>query len=149
MTAMRDPSSQPSAGSVELRNRREEIDAIEDLVVDTAESLGYPRSSCFALRLALEEAITNAFRHGHAGLPADTPVKVEYAIHPDRIELSVEDRGPGFCPQAVPDPTLDENLEMPGGRGIVLMRAYMTKVSHNQQGNRVEMILERPADDPG
>jgi len=134
----------PMSGQVSLVNDRDQINAVQDLVVEQAEELGFPNGARFALRLAIEEAIVNAFRHGHRGLPADTPITVEYTISPERINVAIEDRGPGFVPAAVPDPTLDENLENPGGRGLVLMRAYMSRVRHNERGNRVEMELLMP-----
>ena len=115
-------------------------------MVERAEELGYSRGARFALRLAMEEAIVNAFRHGHRALPAETPIEVEYSLDEDRIRVAVHDQGPGFAPAQVPDPTLDENLEMPSGRGLVLMRAYMTRVWHNAAGNRVEMELRRRED---
>ena len=47
--------------------------------------------------------------------------------------------GCGFHPQLVPDCTADENLECPGGRGLALMKAYMTKVEYNDCGNCVTL----------
>ncbi len=134
----------PMSGRVSLANNRDEIAALQDLVVERAMDMGYSKSAVFALRLAIEEALANAFRHGHRDLPPETPVEVEYEFSDERIHVAVEDKGPGFTPSAVPDPTLDENLETPGGRGLVLMRAYMTKIEHNETGNRVEMELRRP-----
>lgn len=134
----------PMSGRVSLINDRDQINALQDLIVEAAEELGYAKGARFALRLAMEEAIANAFRHGHRNLPAETPVEVDYVLDEDRVFVAVEDRGPGFEPESVPDPTLDENLETPGGRGLVLMRAYMTRISHNRSGNRVEMELRRP-----
>ena len=55
--------------------------------------------------------------------------------------------GPGFDPDAIPDPTLDENLEIPSGRGLLLMRAYMRSVEFNAVGNVVQMVYRRPPDD--
>lgn len=136
----------PMSGQVSLVNDRDQINALQDLVVERAEELGFPNGARFALRLAIEEAIVNAFRHGHRDLPSDTPISVEYTLSPERIRVAVEDRGPGFTPAAVPDPTLDENLENPGGRGLVLMRAYMSQVRYNDRGNRVEMELKMPED---
>ena len=52
-------------------------------------------------------------------------------------------RGPGFRPEHVPDCTDPANLECPGGRGIMLMRCYMTRVEYNEAGNVVEMEKER------
>lgn len=132
------------SGRVSLTNDRDQINALQDLIVDAAEELGYAKGARFALRLAVEEAIANAFRHGHRDLPPETPVDIDYRLDNDRVVVAVEDKGPGFEPGAVPDPTLDENLETPGGRGLVLMRAYMSKVAFNETGNRVEMELHRP-----
>mgnify|MGYP001399021404 FL=1 len=38
---------------------------VEDLIVEQAEKLGYSEEDIFALRLSLEEALTNAIRHGN------------------------------------------------------------------------------------
>jgi serine/threonine-protein kinase RsbW len=130
---------------LEIRNDRQAIDRAQSEVLAAAEALGYPKASRFAVRLALEEAISNAFRHGHRGLPEDATVRLEYSADEREIRLSVEDKGPGFRPQDVPDPTLDANLEQLSGRGMVLIRAYMAHVAHNATGNRLEMIYRRPA----
>jgi len=43
----------------------------------------------------------------------------------------------------VPDPTSDENLQRPCGRGIMLMRSYMDKVSYASSGREVRMVKYR------
>jgi serine/threonine-protein kinase RsbW len=58
--------------------------------------------------------------------------------------VEVEDQGPGFNPSDIPDPTAIENLEKPGGRGIMLMRAFMTRVEYVGKGNQV--VLEKHRD---
>jgi serine/threonine-protein kinase RsbW len=135
------------ADSLWIINNREKIDSIQDRVVNAAEVLGYSSSAQFALRLAIEEAIINAFKHGHAGLDPKTPIHVHFEVTSSRIFIAVEDQGSGFTPEDVPDPTLDENLERPSGRGLILMRAYMTRVDYNDRGNRVEMELIKPESD--
>jgi len=129
---------------VELPNDRDAISGMEASVLREAEAAGYPRGSLFALKLGLEEAITNAFKHGHASLPEDVPIRVAFRVTPTQIVVVVEDQGPGFDPTDVPDPTLDENLASPGGRGLMLMRAYMSSITHNERGNRVRMVYENP-----
>ena len=49
---------------------------------------------------------------------------------------------PVFDPGQVKDPTLDENLEIPTGRGLLLMRAYMSSVEYLGKGNRVRMVFK-------
>src|SRR5690606_25393501 len=100
---------------VALHDSREEIERVEQTLLDAVARHGYPEASRFALRLALEEALINAFRHGHRDLPS-TPVEVDWSIDAEACRITVRDRGPGFAPGAVPDPTLDENLDVPSGR---------------------------------
>ncbi len=108
-------------------------------VVGEAESCGYSEEAVFAIKLALEEALTNAIKHGNRQDP-DKMVALEFAVAPDKTEIRVVDQGAGFRPGEVPDPTADENLECPTGRGIMLMRAYMDHVEFNPAGNTVYMI---------
>jgi len=137
---------EPGRVAVELPDDRAQIEALEDQILTEVDRHGYPKSSRFAIKLALEEAITNAFQHGHKTVPAGTPITVGYAVDAHRVSIVIADRGPGFAPGSIPDPTLDENLANPTGRGIMLMRAYMTEVHHNESGNRVELIYRRPED---
>ena len=55
--------------------------------------------------------------------------------------IEIEDEGAGYNPADVPDPTTDENLEKPSGRGLMLMRAFVTSVTVVGRGNLV--ILEK------
>ena len=137
-----DPGEGPRSGCIELHDVREELDQLHEQVISAVESSGFDEASTFAIRLALEEAVANAFRHGNAADPTKM-VKVEFEIDSSRIWLAVEDEGSGFDPNAVPDPTEDENLEIPSGRGIMLMRAYMTNVEIKAPGNRIEMIFSK------
>ncbi len=134
-----------TAGPVEcdVHNDRAEIERVERGMLELVERAGYSKASRFAIRLAFEEAITNAFQHGHRGLDESTPVRVGYEVGPAEVRIWVEDRGPGFDADDVPDPTLDENLTNPSGRGLMLMKSYMTSVRYNQRGNRVEMTYRK------
>lgn len=120
------------------------IDLAERRVIDAVAALGYPKASLFAVRLCLHEAISNAFRHGHRDLPHHTPVTLEFDARPDRVEIRIEDQGPGFDPAAVPDPTLEENLERGSGRGLLLINAYMAVAEYNPSGNALRMVYLRP-----
>jgi serine/threonine-protein kinase RsbW len=92
----------------------------------------------FSIRLALEEALVNAIKHGNQMDPAKK-VKISYRLLADRFEVAISDEGTGFNPNDVPDPTAAENLERPCGRGLMLMRHYMSEVHYNDRGNAVIM----------
>lgn len=116
---------------------------VQEEIVAQAEAHGFCASSCFAIRLALEEALANAFKHG-SQLDPDRTVTVDCSMDGEAIEVSIKDEGPGFDPGVVPDPTEEENLEIPSGRGLILMRSFMTDVAIDPPGNRVRMRYERP-----
>ena len=130
---------------VDLAHDRDAITALIEQILGVAEQNGVGGSAAFAIRLAIEEAITNAFEHGHKGLSDDLTIRVEHRIEPGVFEFAVEDQGPGFQPSALPDPTLLGNLSKPSGRGVMLMKAYMSEVSFNAQGNRVKMRYIAPS----
>jgi serine/threonine-protein kinase RsbW len=104
--------------------------------------LGYSAKDLFAVRLALTEAAANAFRHGNRG-DVSKSVHLSYLVTAAEVLMEVEDQGKGFDPNQVPDPLTEENLVRPGGRGLFLMRAYMSWVSFNPQGNRVTLCRQR------
>lgn len=142
---MSDPHTHISgATSVTLERNREKISNLIDEILLQAKGHDFGDSSLFAIRLAIEEAITNAFEHGHSQLDPSLPILVEYAITETDIQIAIEDQGPGFSPADLPDPTLQENLSKPSGRGVMLMRAYMTDVAFNKKGNRVRLRFQRP-----
>jgi len=98
----------------------------------------FSEDDVFAIKLSLEEALVNAVKHGNKLDPAKV-VKVQYRVNSQRFDVVIEDQGEGFNPAELPDPTADENLEMCSGRGILLMRAYMSSVVYNPQGNKVTL----------
>ncbi len=92
----------------------------------------------FGIRLAVEEALVNAIKHGNQMDPS-RKVRVAFQVSQEKFEVLIADEGTGFDPCDVPDPTAPENLERPCGRGIMLMRHYMTTVAYNERGNMVSM----------
>ncbi len=112
--------------------------AVEAEILSCCEKHHFGEADIFALKLALEEALVNAVKHGNKLDPAKQ-VKVHYRVTDQRVDVAVEDQGPGFNPAELPNPTDDENLERCCGRGILLMRAYMSSVVFNPQGNKVTL----------
>ena len=118
----------------DLAEARRVQDAIEQLLETSAAHT----HDVFSIKLALEEALVNAIKHGNQ-LDRAKKVYISYRLHINRFEVQITDEGPGFDPADVPDPTAIENLERPCGRGLMLMRHYMTVVNYNASGNSVSM----------
>jgi serine/threonine-protein kinase RsbW len=111
---------------------------VQEAIEQQLRSLEYSEKEIFSIRLALEEALVNAIKHGNQ-MDRSKQVRVAYRLEQERFDILIADEGPGFDPQDVPDPTAPENLERPCGRGLMLMRHYMTAVDYNPQGNVVSM----------
>jgi serine/threonine-protein kinase RsbW len=112
-------------------------------VVEAALRAGrYCDHDIFAIKLALEEALVNAIKHGNQ-LDRAKLVRVAFRVTVDRFDIRIADEGPGFDPDEVPDPTAPENLERPCGRGLLLMRHYMTEVTYTDCGRAVCMAKVR------
>jgi serine/threonine-protein kinase RsbW len=119
--------------------------SVQERIIQLLEALRYDERDVFGVRLAIEEALVNAIKHGNQMDPTKT-VRITCQIAPHKIRIEIEDQGPGFQIEEVPDPTADENLERPCGRGIMLMRAFMSSIAYNESGNRV--ILEKHRSQP-
>lgn len=113
----------------------------EEQIMRKLECCRYSPDCIFAIKLAFEEALTNAVKHGNSNDVAKRLV-VRYFVDIARVVLVVRDEGCGFKVSQIPDPTRDENIERPSGRGIMLMHAYMSRVRFNRAGNEVWMLKE-------
>lgn len=111
-------------------------------LMDCVQQHGLNDFQQFAIRLAAEEALVNALKHGNKHDPHKR-VWLSYKVATDAVEISVADEGEGFAPTDVPDPTNGNRLEVPSGRGLLLMRAFMSCVKFNDAGNKVVMKLDR------
>ncbi len=121
-----------------IPNDTAEAREVQERIVSLMEQNAWPMRDCFGVRLALEEALVNAIKHGNRMEP-DKKVYVACELSIDEITVVIEDQGEGFRLTEVPDPTDDDNLEKPGGRGIMLIRSLMNGFSYNDKGNRLTM----------
>ena len=119
--------------------------------------------------IAVEEALLNALFHGNLEVPSELRLNGDalfHALASDRRHQSpykerkihvtaritgseaafvIRDEGPGFRVSNLPDPTELENLGKPSGRGVMLMRTFMSEVTFNELGNQVTLIKRKSA----
>ncbi len=106
------------------------------------------------LKLAVSEACTNAIEAQRESATRDA-VTVRVLEAPERLEIQVCDRGPGFDPDQLPGhpPVTDpERLNFERGLGIPLMRTLVDYLDFESRPGRtvVRMIVfGGPADDHG
>ena len=126
-----------------------ELDAghasIEELM-SALESAGWEGRDVFHIQMAIEEAVVNAIEHGNKR-DATKQVHIVFVVDAESAEMTITDQGDGFDHQNVADPTEEERLDQPRGRGVLLIRELMTQAQYNQKGNSVWMRKERSKDD--
>jgi len=123
---------------IEIKSVPEEHEKVEKEVLAALCDASCDAHEVFSVKLALEEAVMNAIKHGNK-MDGSKTVKVSYLLKNNKIEIVVEDEGEGFDPDKVPDCTRDDRLENPYGRGIFLMHSFMDEVTYNDPGNKVTM----------
>jgi serine/threonine-protein kinase RsbW len=132
------PLGPSSTVDVTIPSDPTEARAIQEQIEKLLHEKNASDKDIFCIRLALEEALVNAIKHGNQ-MDRSKKVQISYRVGADRFECRIADEGPGFDPRDVPDPTDFENLERPCGRGLMLMRHYMSDVAYNERGNAVSM----------
>lgn len=110
--------------------------------VKMLEQHGWEGRDLFHVQLAVEEAIVNAITHGNHESP-DKRVEVELHVNRSSTFMRIRDEGEGFCPNDLPDPTDDEHVDCPHGRGVMLIKEMMDEVTYNDCGNQVIMVKNR------
>lgn len=88
--------------------------------------------------ITLTEAVSNAIIHGNSA-KASKKVFVTTNCSARKICFTVQDEGPGFDPESLPDPTAPENILTPGGRGVFLMKQLSDAVTFSDNGRLVTL----------
>jgi serine/threonine-protein kinase RsbW len=123
---------------LEIPSRLENINQVETLVESLRKRYAIGESKFGNIMLAVVEAVTNAIEHGN-NLDPNKAVSFRAFKCQGSIKFSVRDQGPGFNPDALPDPTSPENREEPDGRGVFLMRNLADDLKFFDNGSRVDM----------
>ncbi|MFB3785127.1 MAG: response regulator [bacterium] len=123
------------------------------------------------IRIALDEALVNAIVHGNLEIPSrtkgssldemmafnqivrersqlspyrDRKVRITRHLTPDYVCFTIEDEGKGFDWKSLPDSLDHVKILANHGRGLFLIRAFMSHVEFNDKGNRIIMVKVRP-----
>ncbi|MFO7829862.1 MAG: ATP-binding protein [Bacteroidales bacterium] len=127
--------------SISIQSRIENINIIEKLIDEISEEVGINSEVYGKMLIATVEAVNNSIVHGNKENESKT-VTVSFNINKDKISIFIQDEGPGFNYQKVPDPTIPENIENIHGRGVYLMRHLADDVVFHGNGNKVEIQFD-------
>ncbi len=115
--------------------------AIEELMTALG-AAGWEGMDVFRIQMAIEEAVVNAIEHGNKR-EVEKKIRLVFQVTPDMATLLIADQGAGFDHKNVADPTTEELLDKPRGRGVMLMRELMNEAIFNEIGNQVTLIKIR------
>ncbi len=92
--------------------------------------------------VAVRESGVNAIKHGNQN-DHTKRVVVEFSATPaDYMAIRVADQGEGFDPDTLADPLAPENLLKASGRGIFLIRSFMSEVTLQRvPGGGMEVLM--------
>jgi serine/threonine-protein kinase RsbW len=102
-------------------SKTENIALVEQLVDSVCSYFNVKEDYYGNILISMTEAVNNAIVHGNK-LDPEKQVKVLFSADDNRLTFVIEDEGPGFDYENLPDPTAPENIEKPNGRGVFLMR---------------------------
>ena len=126
--------------SFELSSDPRQIPKVSEQLVELLLEFSVPSKFLFEIRLAVEEALINAMKHGNE-LDSQSKVLCSIKIDEKKLVITVEDQGEGFDHKGRSyDPEEKENFTKLSGRGVFLIESYMDKAEYNQKGNKLTMI---------
>jgi serine/threonine-protein kinase RsbW len=129
---------------LKLPSRIEAIGEAAAAVMDAARRLGFAEDALFGIELAVREAVTNAVLHGNRQ-DESVPFEVGVAGTDAGMMVTVRDRGAGFDPSRVADPTEGENILKANGRGILFIRTFMDEITweHPEGGGTLVRMTKK------
>ena len=139
------PNNEPQFETHVVKSELRAIEPPKRKILEAVKDHQFGESALFAIQLALEEALTNAVKHGNCCDP-DKSVTVRFVVDDERAVIIVRDEGAGFEPESIPDPTRPDRLPIPNGRGIMLLRAYMDEIEYRDEGRELYMVKRRGTD---
>ncbi len=114
---------------------------IQDFVLSNVSEFLSDKEQKERLALAITEAASNGIIHGNKSNPS-LPIKIKVELEKNYLVIKIYDKGKGFNPEKVPDPTTDENILKENGRGIFIIKNLVDSISYNFTEKGTETTLK-------
>src|SRR5262249_27689209 len=126
------------------KNRLAELERLSRFVDQFGERNGVGAEDLFAIKLALDEVVTNVIRYGHEDA-GEHEIVIRIAREGGDLAVEVDDDGRPFDPLGVAEPDVDKPLEERplGGLGIHLARKMTDRLQYRREGNRNVLTMRR------
>ena len=133
-----------SRATIILQSRLTELERLAAFVDQFGEQHGIGARDLFAIKLALDEVVTNVIRYAHDDA-GDHEIVVRLGREGGEMAAEVEDEGRPFDPLQVGAPDLAAPLEerQVGGLGIHLARQMTDRLEYRRQGDHNVLTMRR------
>ncbi len=129
-------------GELVIPSHQDYLAKVDRFAETHLKKLKLSRSDRDDIAIALSEAVNNAIVHGNRMDP-DKKVIIRLYICSRYLRISVTDEGDGFTPSDIPDPRADENLLKASGRGLLIMRHLMDRVTFKPGKKGLQINLDK------
>ena len=126
--------------SIKIPSKRENVRVAENFIEEAKIKCLIKDDLYGNIMVAVIESVSNAIIHGNKQ-DENKQVDLELCVANKEISVEVTDEGIGYDYKNIPDPTLPENLEKPGGRGVFIMKSLCDKISFNDKGRKIKLIF--------
>jgi serine/threonine-protein kinase RsbW len=136
--------------SIEREARVENVAAFRNFIEEACRAVGADESTCFEMKLVVDEACSNLVMHGYKGREPG-PIGVTFSRDGDEITVTITDRAPPFDPKDAPLPLLNApaSERRPGGLGWHMIREIVDRMHYEanaHDGNRLTLVKKfKPA----
>jgi serine/threonine-protein kinase RsbW len=128
-------------GQIIIPSSLDYLPKVDEYVERKLRKLGVDKDKLADIAISVTEAVTNAVMHGNKN-DLKKKVAINLKVDSSCVEITVEDEGNGFDPEAVQNPTEEKNILKQVGRGIFILKSLMDKVDfiiQPQKGTIVKM----------
>jgi len=128
-------------GQIIIPSSLDYLPKVDEYVERKLRRLGVNKDKLADIAISVTEAVTNAVVHGNKNNKRKK-VAINLKADSSGVEITVEDQGNGFDPEAVQCPIEKGNILKQAGRGIFILKCLMDKVDFviaPQKGTIVKM----------
>ncbi len=163
------------SGSFEIHNDPFDLTTYSNLLANflfNANLISADQKEMF--HVGMMELLSNAIEHGNCGISPEEKSKwlaqskelfdlvreknkdpqvarkrvhLSYRITPDKSYFNIRDEGQGFDWRAHNEVIADRGLEEMAGPGIAIANLYLSGLTYNEQGNRVDFAIDNRQDE--